>query len=229
MKDKQIIFDDVDVKDCIAYAKSQTVYLGSTVYKQMEKVCMVKNQPCELFDCQFKQMARELKAKEQRIVELNKTIQAKEQECKNNKTAYQMELDIFNQECLNLLEELKAKEQECEELKKQHQADKGLITSTGKMNYQLLQEYDKLKAENKELKNQIEDVDVLCSEKESLIDKCLQTLTDIKEIAEHCIKQDICTTCDNSEKCHIEDEEIPTYDVCKLILQKISECEVNDE
>jgi hypothetical protein len=51
-------------------------------------------------------------------------------------------------------------------------------------------------------------------------------LTEIKEIAEHCIKQDICTTCDNSEKCHIENEEIPTYDVCKLILQKISECEV---
>ena len=56
-------------------------------------------------------------------------------------------------------------------------------------------------------------------------DKLKQTLTEIKEIAEHCIKQDICTTCDNGDKCHIEDEEIPTYDVCKLILQKISEVE----
>ena len=60
-------------------------------------------------------------------------------------------------------------------------------------------------------------------------DKLKQTLTEIKDIAEHCIKQDICTTCDNSDKCHIEDEEIPTYDVCKLILQKISECGGNDE
>ena len=94
--------------------------------------------------------------------------------------------------------QLKRKEQECEGLKRQHQADKGLIISTGKMNYQLIQEYDKLK----------------------------NCLTEIKEIAKHCMKQDICTTCDYSEKCHIEDEEIPTYDVCKLILQKISECEV---
>ena len=44
-----------------------------------------------------------------------------------------------------LLQLLKAKEQECEELKKQHESDKGLITSTGKQNYQLIQEYDKLK------------------------------------------------------------------------------------
>jgi hypothetical protein len=48
--------------------------------------------------------------------------------------------------------QLKAKEQECEELKRQHQADKGLITSTGKMNYQLLQEYDKLKTALTEIK-----------------------------------------------------------------------------
>ena len=40
--------------------------------------------------------------------------------------------------------QLKRKEQECEELKKQRQADKGLITSTGKMNYQLMQKYGKL-------------------------------------------------------------------------------------
>jgi predicted RNase H-like nuclease (RuvC/YqgF family) len=78
--DKQIIFDDVEVKDCIAYAKSQTVYLGDTVYKQMEKVCMVKNQPCKFFDCQFKQMARELKAKEQECEELtSKCSQLKEE------------------------------------------------------------------------------------------------------------------------------------------------------
>ena len=44
-----------------------------------------------------------------------------------------------------LLGKLALKEQECEQLKRQHQANKGLITATGKMNYQLLQEYDKLK------------------------------------------------------------------------------------
>ena len=50
-----------------------------------------------------------------------------------------------------------------------------------------------------------------------------QTLIKLREIAEECMQQDICATCDNSDKCHIEDEEIPTYDVCKIILQKIDE------
>jgi hypothetical protein len=47
------------------------------------------------------------------------------------------------------IEGLKA---ENDELKRQHQADKGLITSTGKQNYQLLQEYDKLKTALAEIK-----------------------------------------------------------------------------
>ena len=50
-----------------------------------------------------------------------------------------------------------------------------------------------------------------------------QTLIKLREIAEECMQQDICATCDNSDKCHIEDEEIPTYDVCRIILQKIDE------
>lgn len=94
MTDKQIIFDDVDVKDCIAYAKSQTFYLGNTLYKQMEKICMVKNQPCKFFDCQFKQMARELKAKEQecefsnlRIIQLQETLS-------------QYETDLSTKDCI---------------------------------------------------------------------------------------------------------------------------------
>lgn len=84
MTDKQIIFDDVDVKDCIAYAKSQTVYLGDTVYKQMEKVCMVKNQPCKFFDCQFKQMARELKCKEQECERLKGKVKLYEEILQRN-------------------------------------------------------------------------------------------------------------------------------------------------
>ena len=53
-------------------------------------------------------------------------------------------------------DELLCKEQECERLKRQHQGDKGLITSTGKMNYQLLQEYDKLKTCLTEIKDFIQ-------------------------------------------------------------------------
>ena len=95
MTDKQIIFDDVDVKDCIAYAKLQEIYLGNTLYKQMEKICMVKNQPCKFFDCQFKQMARELKRSEAQCeamfvthTDLEKDYKAKEQECDELKKNY---------------------------------------------------------------------------------------------------------------------------------------------
>ena len=154
MTDKQIIFDDVDVKDCIAYAKLQEIYLGNTLYKQMEKVCMVKNMPCKFFDCQFKVMARELKAKEQ--------------ECENNKIAYQMELDIYNQECLNLQEELKAKEQECERLKHDNGYEVGALERT----------IDNLKADNKHLND-------LLNQALKDYDKTRETLTEIKEIAQY--------------------------------------------
>ena len=55
------------------------------------------------------------------------------------------------------------------------------------------------------------------------LDKFKQALTRIKKISEHCINKDICTFCDYSDRCYIEDEEIPTYDVCKLILEIVNE------
>ena len=63
-----------------------------------------------------------------------------------------------------------------DQLKKQHEGDKGLITSTGKMNYQLLQEYDKLKSENKHLND-------LLNQALKDYEKTKDTLTEIKEIA----------------------------------------------
>ena len=42
--------------------------------------------------------------------------------------------------------------QDFDQLKRQHESDKGLITSTGKMNYQLLQEYDKMNQTLAEIK-----------------------------------------------------------------------------
>ena len=58
--------------------------------------------------------------------------------------------DKKNADCY--YKQFKHKEQECEELKKQQQADKGLSTSTYKIDYQLIQEYDKLKTALAELK-----------------------------------------------------------------------------
>lgn len=90
MTDKQVIIDEIDVSDC-NYWKG---------YCRIASLCDYPGHLCEVTpNCYFKQLKR------------------KEQECENNKIAYQMELDIYNQECLNLQEELKAKEQECKELK----------------------------------------------------------------------------------------------------------------
>lgn len=72
-----------------------------------------------------------------------------------------------------LLGKLALKEQECEELKKQRESDKGLITSIGKQNYQLLQEYDKLKT----------------------------ALTEIKEIAKNSCCLQPTSTCEEYENC----------------------------
>ena len=85
-------------------------------------------------------------------------------------------------------------------------------------NARLKEKLDQLKSDNKHLND-------LLNQALKDYDKARETLTEIKEIAEHCINKDICTFCDYSDKCYIEDEEIPTYDVCKLILQKISEVE----
>jgi hypothetical protein len=104
--------------------------------------------------------------------------------------------------------EYKRKEQECEELKRQHQGDKGLITSTGKMNYQLIQEYDKLKTENDELK---ETFDGLFKVQYKLADnnkKLRQCLTEIKEIAENF---------------YLDGEHVKDKYLAQDILQKISE------
>lgn len=53
--------------------------------------------------------------------------------------------------------------------------------------------------------------------------KLLKTLTEIQEIAKQCFGKDFCTDCKYSEQCYVEDGKASTYDVCKLILQKVSE------
>ena len=118
-------------------------------------------------------------------------------------------------EIKELQAELKRKEQECEELKKQWEFS---VTHKMILEKDYIKQLDQLKSENKHLND-------LLNQALKELEKARETLTEIKKIAEHCINKDICTFCDYSDKCYIEDEEIPTYDVCKLILQKISEVE----
>lgn len=102
MTDKQIIIDDIDVSGCEAYKDEHC--------KDKTSIMFCNTNLCSNFpNCYYKQ------------------LKAKEQECKNNKIAYQMELDIYNQECLDLQEELK----------------------------ETLKQLDQLKAENEELKKKV--------------------------------------------------------------------------
>lgn len=83
--------------------------------------------------------------------------------------------------------------------------DKEILNSDGSRNWQaniLLDNVKRLEAEYARLR---------------------QTLQEIKEIAETCMSKDTCYDCDYCDTCDIDDAEIPTYDVCNLILQKISE------
>lgn len=185
MTDKQIIFDDVDVKDCIAYAKSQEIYLGNTLYKQMEKVCMVKNQPCEFFDCQFKQMARELKAKEQECERLKTDkifLEAHINDLTSPVNVEDCEHSVHNGEYIA-----------CSYYGGCRCDDLDFANCMFRENVRLKEQLDQLKAENDELKG-IRDMNFLHAlEEQEKANKLKQTLTEIKEIAndfyldgEHC-------------------------------------------
>ena len=135
-----------------------------------------------------------------------KRIEEEKKQIEHIAKTHLVETFDMQREIDKLKKELQAKEQECEDLKRQHQADKGLITSTGKMNYQLLQESDRLKEENEQLKNN----DIFSVRYfKGKNDKLKQTLTEIKEIAKNGCYDD----------CGMPLDEL------SIILQKISEVE----
>lgn len=72
-----------------------------------------------------------------------------------------------------LIEELGELREETVTLKKQHRADKGLITSLGKTNYKLIQEYDRLKT-------LVSNIEQIC--KEGCYDECNMPLDELSVI-----------------------------------------------
>lgn len=91
--------------------------------------------------------------------------------------------------------------------------------------------WEDLKAENERLKEKLATygatgVCEVCSDKANkLADKYLGCLQEIKEIAKTCISKDACFECKYSDDCYIDDAEIPTYDICKLLIQLITKAE----
>ena len=105
---------------------------------------------------------------------------------------------------IKLQAQLKCKEQECERLKYDNDYEVGTLEKT----------IDNLTVENDTYRNKAE--------------KFRQALAEIKELIEicNCHNADGCYECKYFDDCEVEGEEIPTRDVCKLILQKISEAKL---
>lgn len=123
-----------------------------------------------------------------------------------------------------LEEELQAKEQECEELAYE--------------NYELNELFDRLKAENEELKKCYKNNSALLDFEETnttkLVNKVMKLekiLTEIKEIARvNSINTcwtaiNLCADCDEIEECGLQSP----FEKLKAIIQKIDECGVMDE
>lgn len=163
-----------EIKDC-----EHWVYAGNNVYgcriAEDGLVCDDFNNDDEC--CMYRQLEyykEALKAKEQECEKLETArhlietsrdnweyrAKSKERECESLNRwlpiISRLEMDFGSYEkakAIDLASYTKQIFAELDQLKKQHEADKGLITATGKMNYQLLQEYDRLKTENEQLKN----------------------------------------------------------------------------
>ena len=145
MTDKQIIIDGVDVSGCTHYRNYND-----------EFHCDLLSEPLVCVDnpnCYYKQHKRD----EQRIVELNKTIKAKEQECERLK----------NERTVDLVKQLDQLKAENEELKKWLPITTRLVDE--------FENYEKIKGINYRIYTQVFF---------KKFNKLKQTLTEIKEIAE---------------------------------------------
>ena len=118
--------------------------------------------------------------------------------------------------------------------------DKKIIEKLDKENIQLKEENNKLKKRVCVLRPELKYIiDKTCRKyninakyyHEKIVeiinnlDKYKQILVEIKEIAKICRNKNIdnCYECKYFDDCEIEDETVPTRDVCKLILTKVNE------
>lgn len=169
MTDKQII---IDTTKCIY----NTFDGGGS----QRTICILDDNFCDCLrdrDCYYKQLKRA------------------EQECENNKIAYQMEVDIYNQECLNLQEELKAKEQECKKLLEFNNSLVEEHKTIGNDLYKEIKEYrKKLQAKEQECEElkiyiesneqQVKEVETLVMDNDRLINELDQLKSENEELKE---------------------------------------------
>jgi hypothetical protein len=183
--------------------------------------------------CFVRQLFEERDRAENQIVELNKTIKAKEQEYEELRKYHNKCCEEFEKEKKEWLEKynqvsrdfyngdycntehcslLRAKEQECEELKEE-------VKKYGEINEQETKDYAELKAENDELKELIaqdqcfQDKSHKCVKSFYIDERYKQSIEKIKEIAEKEV---------NNRMLFADKESFCDFN---KILQKISEVE----
>jgi DNA repair exonuclease SbcCD ATPase subunit len=218
MTDKQIIIDGVDVSGC-EHLYREIDCLAHMDYSE----CCEGYDPsygyCPNTDCYYKQ----LKRKEQECEELKKIID----EAKNSKLDLKSFLvgeaiqNEYEQQLDQLKAEVKSKTEYVQEQREIiNQYSKEIEMYKKCQGKRASKREEELKTENKHLND-------LLNQALKELEKTRETLTEIKEIAEicKCHNADGCYECKYFDDCEVEDEEIPTRDVCKLILQKISEVE----
>lgn len=126
------------------------------------------------------------------------------------------------QKCNNLLDINESVLEESSELLKERDDLKAQIKKYAKINEQETKDYAELKKENKLFALEAKKLVAQYSAKLEWQRKILQ---EIKGIATECMNKDTCYDCEYYDDCYIEDAEIPTYDICKLLIQKITKAE----
>lgn len=163
-----------------------------------------------------------------KIAELHEALVHKTQECDKAEQNAQDTFELYQalMESFNILQGEKIKlEQECERLRfPMPDTNYAILTK------EEFEQLDKLKG----LIKKYEECNKYLVEENGktytrLEYKLLRTLIEIKEIAKQCFGKEFCTSCKYCEQCYVENGKISTYDVCKIILQKIRECEVENE
>lgn len=209
-------------------------------YKFQDKYHFEGDAYCTLFDtkcknlgficdenCQVFEDNKEFYRRTKIAIELAEKLKAKEEECKKLKEEVNKKYSVsgFNvifmnehihelqDQVLELTETIKKQNGEYDKLRQSYEHTSNSLHCFIKKSSEL--RYSNIAMKNKYRKE-------LTKQRESL-ERFKSFLNELKELVIHCSKQDICTTCDYSEECNLGDEEIPTYDICKFILNKINQ------
>ena len=151
------------------------------------------------------------------IKRLEEELQAKEQECERLEYevgSLENDRDILQDK----LDQLKA---ENERLQEEREKAKNYNLEYGQLLIKATNENLELKSENKHLND-------LLNQALKELEKTRETLTEIKEIAENCCINQATLDCENYDDC-TQCGRISDGEGIQQILQKISECEGNDE